>query len=635
MQQAATSPMVDLRAISFWVVVRSLLCVLILSFPLFESTAFSAGQESAAVGQSFESPKPPASRDVYYKTADVVAGPRAPQIASSDYARIERLPLGESRLVIWILGQQQTYWGGFVLGGLFIAVLFEFIGLSVRNRAAAARYDSFAHEVLRLVGAALAVAAVCGSLLLAGLVVLYRDLLNYLLTLFTPFLIAGLVLLVLFPISMWLYGATWKRMIETGRQWSHLALGLFGAVLGTLVLLLVNGWSSFMLSPAGVDEAGHFLGNYWHLIHTATWNPSSLHRVFGNIVFAAAVLAAYAAYRAMTSAVADRKAYYDRFSFASLLVMIFALMPIPFEGYWLSREIYAYRQQLGITMFGGLLAWLGIVLVSLVAALFLVINYYVWQRIDVAPAGAIYRPHAKYIFALLALCAAVYVTPHTMIMTPLELLQVGGQQHQVLGNYGVESAKQPAINMMTLLTAWSLLVWSWSCRGDVFLSRRMEQMMGGFFIAAAANIVWLGIYGYFVPANVRVGLSVPMVVTTLTAIVAASILIVKNLKKSESCDWAMGTLSVRGHYAVFFLAFVVTWTLGLGGYRRSALRLFWHVNEIVRDTSPWAYTHTIGFATNVISLNALIFWGSFLVLVWLMHRVWEVDVQHPLSRGTS
>ena len=30
------------------------------------------------------------------------------------------------------------------------------------------------------------------------------------------------------------------------------------------------------------------------------------------------------------------------------------------------------------------------------------------------------------------------------------------------------------------------------------------------------NIIWLGVYGYFLPANQRVGLSVPQVTTTLT-----------------------------------------------------------------------------------------------------------------------
>jgi len=45
--------------------------------------------------------------------------------------------------------------------------------------------------------------------------------------------------------------------------------------------------------------------------------------------------------------------------------------------------------------------------------------------------------------------------------------------------------------------------------------------------------------------------------------------------------------------------------------------LFWHVNEVMRDNSPWAYTHTIGFAANVISFNVLFFWITIMFVFWL------------------
>jgi hypothetical protein len=45
--------------------------------------------------------------------------------------------------------------------------------------------------------------------------------------------------------------------------------------------------------------------------------------------------------------------------------------------------------------------------------------------------------------------------------------------------------------------------------------------------------------------------------------------------------------------------------------------LFWHINEIMRDNSPWAFTHTVGFAANVITMNAIIFWLGLLLLVWM------------------
>jgi hypothetical protein len=37
----------------------------------------------------------------------------------------------------------------------------------------------------------------------------------------------------------------------------------------------------------------------------------------------------------------------------------------------------------------------------------------------------------------------------------------------------------------------------------------------------------------------------------------------------------------------------------------------------MRDNSPWAYTHTIGFAANVISFNVLFFWVTIMFVFWL------------------
>ena len=65
------------------------------------------------------------------------------------------------------------------------------------------------------------------------------------------------------------------------------------------------------------------------------------------------------------------------------------------------------------------------------------------------------------------------------------------------------------------------------------------------------------------------------------------------------------------------LATEFTWMMALMGYIRSSVRLFWHVNEVMRDNSPWAYTHTIGFAANMISFNVLLFWLTILFVFWL------------------
>ena len=51
---------------------------------------------------------------------------------------------------------------------------------------------------------------------------------------------------------------------------------------------------------------------------------------------------------------------------------------------------------------------------------------------------------------------------------------------------------------------------SWAKFGNIF--------MGCFFFMAYVNIIWLAVYGYYIPANVRVGLSVPQVATTLSCL---------------------------------------------------------------------------------------------------------------------
>jgi hypothetical protein len=78
-----------------------------------------------------------------------------------------------------------------------------------------------------------------------------------------------------------------------------------------------------------------------------------------------------------------------------------------------------------------------------------------------------------------------------------------------------------------------------------------------------------------------------------------------------------GKIQPRSQYALIMLATAFTWMMGLMGYIRSSVRLFWHVNEIMRDNSPWAYTHTIGFAANVISFNVLFFWITIMFVFWL------------------
>jgi hypothetical protein len=408
-------------------------------------------------------------------------------------------------------------------------------------------------------------------------------------------------------------------MREGFLKWVHVSMSVMLNVIGTVLMMLANSWIAFMQSPAGVDADGRYLGNVWHVIHTTLWNPINVHRLLGNMAFGGGVVAAYAAYRFLTSKTDEERAHYDWMGYVAMFIGVCFLIPLPFAGYWLMREVYAYRQQMGITLMGGLLAWLFIIQAVMIGALFLTTNYYLWQGMERMRGAERYQKYIKYMVFVLITCFIVWLTPHTIVMTPAELKAMGGQQHPVLGNYGVMSAKNGAINTIITTTVLSFIMYQrgnkvptvkWAPLGDAFLF--------GLFTMAFVNIIWLAIYGYYIPANVRVGLSVPQVATTLSCLFIGVLLnsvMLRGAKELGPTVW--GQISVRSQYALIMLATAFTWMMGLMGYIRSSVRLFWHVNEIMRDNSPWAFTHTIGFGANMISFNVLFFWMTILFVFWL------------------
>ncbi len=557
-------------------------------------------------------------RDVYYKTEGIVSGEPAPKTDtnSSDYPSYGNF---ESRVLMWIANQQHLYYGSFVLAVPIFCMIIEFIGMVTKDRTMAQKYDRLAYDFIRISITAYSLTAILGGILLFTFLTLYPTFFGYLSSIFRPVMHIYALLFVAESGTLYIYYYGWDRMKEGFLKWIHLSMSVVLNVIGTVLMFLANSWIAFMMSPAGVDEEGRFLGNIWHAIHTALWNPLNFHRILGNMAFGGSVVAAYAAYRYLSAKTDDERAHYDWMGYVAMFIAVIFLIPLPFAGYWLMREIYAYRQQMGITLMGGLLAWLFIIQATMIGALFLSASYYLWQCFGRMPGAERFQPYIKYLVFISVVGLLVFITPHTIVMTPAELKAMGGQQHPVLGNYGVMSAKNGGINMLIIVTIISFI---WYQRGNLIPTvpwRKFGNIfMTCFFFMGSANIIWLAIYGYYIPANVRIGLSVPQVVTTLSCLVLMTplnIAMLKGAKAGGPIQW--GKMSARSQYALIALATEFTWMMALMGYIRSSVRLFWHVNEIMRDNSPWAYTHTIGFAANMISFNVLLFWFSILFVFWL------------------
>jgi hypothetical protein len=231
-----------------------------------------------------------------------------------------------------------------------------------------------------------------------------------------------------------------------------------------------------------------------------------------------------------------------------------------------------------------------------------------------------------------------------MLMSPSEVRAMGGAQHPVIGNYGVMSAKNGAINVMMCLTALSYIFYrranrtitvSWAPLGNAIL--------GAVFSVGVLHIVWLSVYGFYLPASVRVGLSTPQAVTTFTVLLVGLLVnraMMRGALVLGPIEW--GKISVRGMVTLFGLAAAFTWVMGLMGYIRSSGRLSWHVSEIMPDVSPWAFTPSLGFAAKMVTLNMVVFWLTALFLFWLSSRgeqrvplMERASVDRTLLRPTS
>jgi cytochrome d ubiquinol oxidase subunit I len=581
------------------------------------------------------------SKDVYYKTDGIPVGPPAPTSETIVYPRYGSF---DSRLLVWFVTQQHTYFGGFVLALPIFCVIMEFAGLMVRDRSTALRYDQMARHFLKVALLALSLTAVVGSIMLALFMTLYPSFMSYMGGTFKSMMPIYAFVFMAESTLLIVYYYSWERLRHGTGKWVHATLGVLANAMGTTLLFLANAWIAFMMSPAGVDEKGHYLGNVWHLLHSALWNPLNVHRFLADIMSGGAVVIAYSAYRFLTSKSHEERAYFDWVGYVFLFVTVCALLPMPIAGYWLMRSVYAFSQSMGVTMMGGLLTWLFVVQALLVGVLFLGINYYLWQSMGRLRGGERYQVYLKYLVYALFACLVVWFTPHTMLLSPSEVRAMGGAQHPVIGNYGVMSAKNGAINVMICLTALSYIFYrranrtitvSWAPLGNAIL--------GAVFSVGVLHIIWLSVYGFYLPASVRVGLSTPQAVTTFTVLLVGLLVnraMMRGAVVLGPVEW--GKISVRGMMTLFGLAAAFTWVMGLMGYIRSSGRLSWHVSEIMPDVSPWAFTPSLGFAAKMVTLNMVVFWLTALFLFWLSSRgeqrvpfMERASVDRTLLRPTS
>ena len=537
----------------------------------------------------------------------------APELTAADYPQIAGV---NARVFVWLAAQLHLWFAAFVLAVPIFVFIIEAIGMKTRDE----RYDSMAYEFIKISITAYSLTAILGGLLAFSLIIFYPHVFTYMSGIFKETMFFYALLFFAESALLYIYYYGWYWLQGEFKKWVHLTLGLLLNAVGTTLMFLANSWVTFMMSPAGVDPAGVFAGDAWAAMHNFLWNPINLHRFVANIAYGGSIVGAYAAFKFLSATRQQEKAHYDWMGYTANFIAISALLPLPFAGYYLAAEIYSYSQQMGITLMGGIFAWLFIIQAVLIGTLFLSANYYLWCGMGRSDGAHRYHKYVKYLAIVIVGAFLVWFTPHTLVLTNEELKALGGPYHKYLGPLGIMPAKNTAVNIMILFTALSFLIYrranrvatvSWVAAGN--------SIQAALFTAGILNILFLGIYhGYFTNTVYKVAASIPQVLTTLI-IIAVSItldtVMYRGAREIAPLKW--GRVPDRAQYALFMLAVAFTWLMGLMGYIRSGIRQHWHVTDVFRDNSPDAFTPTLGYAANVVSVGTILFMAMVIFVFWL------------------
>ncbi|TLY41832.1 MAG: hypothetical protein E6K61_04495 [Nitrospirae bacterium] len=364
--------------------------------------------------------------------------------------------LGGSRNIIWVIAQQHLLLAGFVLGVPIFAWVCEIVGVRTGDK----RYDKLAKEFTKLLTSAYATTALFGGILLFMLLGFYPKLMAYLTDIFFPSFVVYCALFLLETVTLYLYWYGWDVMQGGGKKGLHLFLGLLLNVFAFFIMIVPNSWATFQASPVVVAE-GSALARAWAATWNPTWWPVNVPRLIANVVLGGFICGAYAGMRYLSATTHQERVHYDWMGYVGNFIGVFGMLPLPFAGYWLMREVYQYNQQMGITLMGGFLSWLFILQAFLIGVLFLGANYYFWLGITHRIEGSEvkYRRPIMAMLVILLLCLGVWMTPHSLVASLEEARKMGGTHHPLLGVFGVMSAKMTVVNIMILVTFMSFIIY--------------------------------------------------------------------------------------------------------------------------------------------------------------------------------
>jgi len=428
-----------------------------------------AAKEAAAPGvelPQFEAGQAPASSQAPEGQPAGEAGTATAAVEEEEAGPVQyRAFFGiDSRLIVWIVSELHLMFAAFVLGVPIFAVIVEIVGF----KGGDIKYDKMAKEFTKLLSAAFATTASLGGLLGFCLYGLYPEFMGHMTNVFAPTMY--IYALMFFGEAFTLYGYyySWEILKGTAfKKWFHIMLGVMLNLFGTGLMFITNSWATYMMSPAGVAPTTGKLLSLSHAIYNPLWMPVNIHRLIANVCFGGFVVGAYAAVKFLGSKSEEERAHYDWMGYVGNFIGVGALIPLPFAGYWLGREIYSSSPVMGNIMMGGAFSWTFIIQAILIGMLFIGVNYYLWLGMGRIRGSERYTKFFKYLIFVIFMCFAVWLTPHNLPLSGEERAMIGEQYHPFSKYFGVMAAKNAVVNLIILATFFSFLIYRRSNKGEM------------------------------------------------------------------------------------------------------------------------------------------------------------------------
>ncbi len=502
------------------------------------------------------------------------------------------LPYTGNRTAVWIVAQLHILFAAFILGSPIFVVISEWLGYRKQDP----RYDRLAREITKVTVILFSMTAVTGGLFIFVLLAAYPQFTTWFINQF--YLVFAVIYPALFiaeTILLYAYLYTWDvwKGEQKGR---HIALGVLLNLVCVLILLVINGPTSFMNTPTkieGVSPQDFLLtASLWDKIANQSWFPLSLHRIDGNLAFGGFIAGMIAAYMYMGSKTQEERAYYDWMGFVSIWIAVGGTLLQPFTGLLLAYEMCDYDFSFCPYMMADQLSMFFETQGMMIGLLFLGINYYSWLSVKRIEG----TEHVR--ITILAPIVLVILLPVTM---------------WVMNKYWIPDPMSLAFLLPLALSPFLL---------GRFIPKTVSArtvIKIGFIVMLVSDAVWLTPGGFVatgtdMPDELKLPegwdflASMPAklsAILTLVFVTIVNFFLYSRAIKQGTILW--GKIDFASQFVLIFLAFTSTWIMGLMGAVRSLLKKYFHTYSLVSDLSVESFTPTLSYSAGWITAITVFF----------------------------